>query len=92
MAVYVISIKWATQPDKAQAAKIEAALAALGDWARLDGGIWFVQTDSNSEAIYAALSQILLKTDFEIITRVDSLDYKGWLPQWLVNWIAARIN
>lgn len=85
--VYMIGIRW-SQPAKTT--QIEQALASVGNWLRLDSGVWFVRTDKNAADVYSVLASVLSKNDYEVITRIDPLDYSGWAADWINDWLAGR--
>jgi hypothetical protein len=85
--LYMIGIHWDGPP---KAAALETALSTVGNWLRFDQSVYFLRTQNNASVIYAAIATVLVKADYEIVSKIDESDLAGWAPKWINDWLAGR--
>jgi hypothetical protein len=86
--VYMIAIRWASAPKNKV---IEDAIATVGTWLRFSQHCWLLHVQTgDAQTIYAELAKVLSKADNELIVKIDPVDYQGWAPKWINEWINER--
>ncbi|MCW3062112.1 MAG: hypothetical protein JWQ02_3933 [Capsulimonas sp.] len=87
----LINIVWKKTPMTIEnVEKVETALGNFGDWFRFNGTTWFLYTDLNEHVLYGALSTVLTREDYFIVTRFDPATYAGWGPGNVDDWVRNR--
>jgi len=63
------------------------AIKSLGPWWHYLESTWIVKTNLNSSQIWNNLGAHITTMDYLLITKIDSADKWGWLPQDAWNWL-----
>jgi hypothetical protein len=62
-------------------------IRGLGPWWHYLDSTWIVKSNSNAQQIWAILAPHLLTNDHIFVTKIDSSDKWGWLPQDAWTWL-----
>lgn len=64
-----------------------SSIKSVGPWWHYLDSTWIVKTNLNSQQIWNMLGSHLLKNDYILVVKIDSLDTWGWLPRDAWNWL-----
>lgn len=90
---YAIMINWSgDRLNEENIKKVDNAFSSIGDWLRFSGSGWLLITERTANDIYHLLAAFLVKTDNELIFKVDPGDYAGFAPKWINEWLETRVK
>jgi hypothetical protein len=69
----------------------DAVAGSLGDWVRLTPMTWVIWTERTTAEVGQAFKDKLKSGDIVIAMYLDAREAAGVAPQWLWNWINAKI-
>jgi hypothetical protein len=87
--IYAVAIRWLGSPDPLI---VDRALSPVGDWFRYNADTWLVETLGGAAAIRDALSRALSPDNGVLIIRIDPIDYAGWAPPEVWNWLGRKAD
>jgi hypothetical protein len=88
--LYFVSVRWNKTPMNPEL--VDRALGSKGDWLRFNAQCWLDWTSETENQLNASLMAILHKEDSVLVMRVDPINYTGWAPKWVWDWVKERVG
>ena len=91
MSVYLVAYQ--LDEDNLESQDYDEFLEALEDYdgyCQIFDNLWFVCSEGSADDVHEDLSQYLYEGDFILITEMGD-DYRGFLPEKVVDWLNDNI-